>query len=178
MHVNGVHACMHAWTIRLDRPFNRKSSLAISNAERTTPSIARQQRWSLLHCLILSSRSQVQDPMMKHLDGGPLVPGIAIIACALGSLYAGFICFAQSVRLYVHTGFYIRACTSRFNPGTLTVAEAKRVTIHAGLAFTGERLLKASPLNQHAVPDILPVISLCCTAQGAHMFGQHTLPST
>lgn len=77
--------------------------------------------------------------MMKNLEGGPLVPGIAIIAAALGSLYGGFICFAQSVRLYVHTGFYIRACTSRFNPGTLTVAEAKRVTIHAGLAFTGER---------------------------------------
>ena len=75
--------------------------------------------------------------MMRNLPGEPLVPPIAIIAAALGSLYASFICFAQSVRLYVHTGFYIRAATSRFNPGTLTVAEAKRVTIHAGLAFSG-----------------------------------------
>jgi hypothetical protein len=33
-------------------------------------------------------------------------------------------------------GFYIRACTSRFNPGTLTVNEAKRVCIHAGMAFS------------------------------------------
>lgn len=38
----------------------------------------------------------------------------------------------------MHTGFYIRACTSQFNPGTLTVSEAKRVTIHAGLAFSSE----------------------------------------
>lgn len=42
----------------------------------------------------------------------------------------------QSVRLYVHTGFYIRACTSRFNPGTLRVSEAKKVAIHAGMAFS------------------------------------------
>jgi len=74
---------------------------------------------------------------MRNLEGYLLVPPIAIIAAALGSLYCSFICFAQSVRLYVHTGFYIRACTSRFNPGTLTVSEAKRVTIHAGLAFSG-----------------------------------------
>lgn len=60
------------------------------------------------------------------------------LAACLQVLYAGFVCFAQSVRLYVHTGFYIRACTSQFNPGTLTVAEAKRVTIHAGLAFSSE----------------------------------------
>jgi hypothetical protein len=33
-------------------------------------------------------------------------------------------------------GFYIRACTSRFNPGTLTVNEAKKVCIHAGMAFS------------------------------------------
>jgi hypothetical protein len=78
---------------------------------------------------------------MRHLHGGLLVPPIAIVATALGALYAGFICFAQSVRLYVHTGFYIRACTSKFNPGTLTVAEAKRVTIHAGLAFSSESTL-------------------------------------
>lgn len=79
--------------------------------------------------------------MMRDLPGGPLVPPIAVVATALGSLYASFICFAQSVRLYVHTGFYIRACTSKFNPGTLTVAEAKRVTIHAGLAFSGVAVL-------------------------------------
>jgi hypothetical protein len=82
---------------------------------------------------------QLRDPLMRHLEGGLLVPPIAIVATALGALYAGFICFAQSVRLYVHTGFYIRACTSKFNPGTLTVAEAKRVTIHAGLAFSSKQ---------------------------------------
>eukprot|EP00879_Flechtneria_rotunda_P010305 GHRR01010774.1.p1 GENE.GHRR01010774.1~~GHRR01010774.1.p1 ORF type:complete len:242 (+),score=88.09 GHRR01010774.1:29-727(+) len=73
---------------------------------------------------------------MKNLEGQPLVTPTVILALALGSLYASFVCFAQSVRLYVHTGFYIRACTSRYNPGTLRVAEAKRVTIHAGVAFS------------------------------------------
>jgi hypothetical protein len=178
MHGNDVHARMHAWTIRLDRPFDRKSSLTSLQAERTTPRIARQQRSPLLHCVMLSSRLQVQDPMMKHLDGGPLVPGIAIIACALGSLYAGFICFAQSVRLYVHTGFYIRACTSRFNPGTLTVAEAKRVTIHAGLAFTGEQLLEAfPPKSTRRAWHSACHLSLCHCSRSTHVGAAH-MPST
>jgi hypothetical protein len=103
-----------------------------------------QTRLVVQRCILTTLRVPVQlkDPMMRNLEGGTLVPPIAIVAAALGALYAGFICFAQSVRLYVHTGFYIRACTSQYNPGTLTVAEAKRVAIHAGLAFTGEQLVR------------------------------------
>lgn len=93
--------------------------------------------WCSVNGLVVVVFFQVHDPMMRNLEGGPLVPPIAIVAAALGALYAGFVCFAQSVRLYVHTGFYIRACTSQFNPGTLTVMEAKRVTINAGFAFSG-----------------------------------------
>ncbi|WIA30626.1 hypothetical protein OEZ86_000704 [Tetradesmus obliquus] len=78
----------------------------------------------------------LNDAMLRHLSGSTLVQPTLVVALALGSLYASFICFAQSVRLYVHTGFYIRACTSRFNPGTLTVNEAKKVCIHAGMAFS------------------------------------------
>lgn len=41
---------------------------------------------------------QLKDPMLAHLEGPLLVPPEAIIALALGSLYASFVCFAQSVR--------------------------------------------------------------------------------
>lgn len=48
--------------------------------------------------------------MMRNLEGGVLVPPTAIVATALGNLYASFVLFAQSVRLYVHTGrFSVRA---------------------------------------------------------------------
>ncbi|KAF8068411.1 hypothetical protein HT031_002100 [Scenedesmus sp. PABB004] len=76
------------------------------------------------------------DAILRHLAGPLLVQPTVTIALSLGALYGSFICFAQSVRLYVHTGFYVRAVTSRFNPGTLTVREAKRVTVRAGVAFS------------------------------------------
>lgn len=41
--------------------------------------------------------------MLRHLSGSTLVQPTLVVALALGSLYASFICFAQSVRLYVHT---------------------------------------------------------------------------
>jgi hypothetical protein len=45
----------------------------------------------------------LNDAIMRHLSGPTLVQPTVIVALALGSLYASFICFAQSVRLYVHT---------------------------------------------------------------------------
>lgn len=45
----------------------------------------------------------IHDPIMRNLDGQPLVQPTTIVACALGSLYCSFVCFGQSVRLYVHT---------------------------------------------------------------------------
>eukprot|EP00775_Hariotina_reticulata_P004562 gene4562-4816_t len=113
-----------------------------------------------------------KDPILSHYEGSLLAPPEAIIALALGSLYASFVCFAQSVRLYVHTGFYIRACTSRFNPGTLTVAEAKRVTIHAGMAFSvGLRLFYFFiPLIMWSLgPTYLLCSSVAMTALVAYM---------
>jgi hypothetical protein len=77
----------------------------------------RQHLWCTRLTRSCLERAQVNDPIMRHLPGGPLVPPVAILGAALGSLYASFICFAQSVRLYVHVGFYVRACTSSFNPG-------------------------------------------------------------
>jgi hypothetical protein len=67
-------------------------------------------------CAPLCSCRQLalHDAIMRHLSGPTLVQPTVIVALALGSLYASFVCFAQSVRLYVHTvsaAQHLQACS-------------------------------------------------------------------
>jgi hypothetical protein len=55
----------------------------------------------MLAQLLLVAFQEV-DPLMRNLEGPPLAHPVAILGLALGCLYASFMCFAQSVRLYVH----------------------------------------------------------------------------
>jgi hypothetical protein len=57
--------------------------------------------WVVL--LLFPPSPQEKDPILSHYEGSLLASPELIISLALGSLYASFVCFAQSVRLYVHT---------------------------------------------------------------------------
>ncbi|KAI8469753.1 MAG: hypothetical protein J3K34DRAFT_422718 [Monoraphidium minutum] len=83
----------------------------------------------------------MRDPILSNFPGNPLTRPEYVIMCALVSLYASFVCFGMSVRLYVHWGFYVRCVSSQFNNDTMHTDEVKLVAIRAGLAFTiGMRL--------------------------------------
>lgn len=83
----------------------------------------------------------LRDPILSHFPGETLSRPEIVIMCALLSLYASFVCFGMSVRLYVHWGFYVRCVSSPLNHGTMHTDEVKLVAIRAGMAFTiGMRL--------------------------------------
>jgi hypothetical protein len=73
--------------------------------------------------------TQLRDPVLRHYPGEPLSSPQAVLMCALVSLYSSFMFFAQSVRLYVHWGFYCRAATSEFGGGAVHTDDAKLVVI-------------------------------------------------
>lgn len=83
----------------------------------------------------------IKDPILRHFPGDPLSIPEVVLLLALGTLYASFLCFGQSVRLYVHWGYYVRCCSSPFNDDTINMDDVKLVVIRAGVAFTfGMRL--------------------------------------
>lgn len=107
-----------------------------------------------------------KDPICKRLPGDLLFPPTAVLGIALGVLWASFVCFAQSVRLFVHLGYYIRAVPSRFNKYRLNVREAQMMCVKAGMAFTlGLRgFYLFIPLVLWSLgPTALMVMSLCMT---------------
>jgi hypothetical protein len=66
-------------------------------------------------------------------------------------------------------GFYIRAVPSKYNPGTLNLFEAKKVTVKAGMAFTvGLRLfylfipLVSVVVTAAPLPPFIPLLHPFC----------------
>ncbi|KAI8468401.1 MAG: hypothetical protein J3K34DRAFT_522957 [Monoraphidium minutum] len=83
----------------------------------------------------------MRDPILRRYPGDLLVGPEVVLMTSLGTLYMSFLCFAQSVRLYVHWGFYVRCISSDLNQGALTMEDAKVAAVRAGVAFTmGMRL--------------------------------------
>jgi uncharacterized membrane protein len=83
----------------------------------------------------------MQDPILKNAAGPPLAAPIAVLGLALGVLWCAFCFFAQSMRLYVHLGFLLRAIPSGYNHDRngriiFTELDARRISVKAGFAFT------------------------------------------
>jgi uncharacterized membrane protein len=83
----------------------------------------------------------LQDPILRNATGPPLAPPVAVLGCGLGVLWAAFCFFAQSMRLYVHLGFLLRAIPSPYNhdregKAIFSELDARRVSVKAGFAFT------------------------------------------
>ncbi|GBF89446.1 hypothetical protein Rsub_02018 [Raphidocelis subcapitata] len=83
----------------------------------------------------------MRDPSLRNFPGEPLTSPEVVLMLALASLYSSFMFFAQSVRLYVHWGYYVRTVSSPFNADTIHIDDVRLVVIRAGMAFTiGMRL--------------------------------------
>ena len=77
--------------------------------------------------------------MLRNFGGEGLTSPEVVLMSAMVALYSSFMFFAQSVRLYVHFGFYARCASDP--EGAICIDDVRLVAIRAGVAFTvGMRL--------------------------------------
>ncbi|DBA98462.1 TPA: hypothetical protein ACH3X3_012462 [Trebouxia sp. C0006] len=80
---------------------------------------------------------QSHDPITRDGDGTSLLQPSVKLGIGLGTLFVCFLCFAQSARLYAHTGFLLKAQASKYKPSHWDFeAESLAIMGRAGLLFS------------------------------------------
>ncbi|KAL0027000.1 hypothetical protein WJX79_007631 [Trebouxia sp. C0005] len=80
---------------------------------------------------------QSHDPITRDGDGTSLLQPSVKLGIGLGTLFVCFLCFAQSARLYAHTGFLLKAQASKYKPAHWDFeAESLAIMGRAGLLFS------------------------------------------
>ncbi|KAL3131942.1 hypothetical protein ABBQ38_007638 [Trebouxia sp. C0009 RCD-2024] len=80
---------------------------------------------------------QSHDPITRSGNGTSLIQPSIKLGIGLGTLFICFLCFAQSARLYAHTGFLLKAQASKYKPSRWDFeGEALAIMGRAGLLFS------------------------------------------